>query len=192
MNNSIEQLPINTEIPGNPSPAEGEDQPADVPKDTTKPLLEQDEFKFCSLESVVETIRKNYGYGPYKNDPILMTVTIMQVFTEALDKLLKRHENASLVIFAKETGNLIGHEHEVSQEIINGMGKITGDFSKMITAQSTKVIKDAFTAHSEAMDKLDKTLEKTRINAMYCAGITLVAVVAAVAAVMALKLFMGR
>lgn len=188
MDNSIEQL----KIPGNTSPIEGEDQSADAPKDMTKPLLEQDEFQFCSLESVVETIRKNYGYGPYKNDPILMTVTIMQVFTEALDKLLKRHENASLAIFAKETGNLIGHEHEVSKEIFNVMGKITGDFSKMMSAQSTKVIKDAFTAHSEAMDKLDKALEKTRINAIYCAGITLVAVVAAVAAVMALKLFMGR
>jgi hypothetical protein len=99
-----------------------------------------------------------------KDDPILMMVTICNVFLGELEKLHKRHNEAVTKIMTDQ-----------SAKYISGVKATTDALSQTLAENSVEAVREIFNAHATA-------LNSNKINARWCAGIMAVAALVNVAA----------
>lgn len=144
--------------------------------DDTEPLLGEGGPKAFTFEEIAELIRKEHDRALYRDDPVMMTVTILNAFLGELQKLLARHDGTTREIMAEATSR-----HVQSVE------KLTAGLAGSLSESSTKALRETFAAHAKAMNGLGGDLAKTRLNDLYCAGATVLAAVTFIVA-----LFLGR
>lgn len=104
------------------------------------------------------------------DDPILMIVTICNVFLGQLEKVNQRHNGAVTKIMADQ-----------SAKYITGVKNTTDALGKTLAENSVDAIRDIFNSHAAS-------LNSNKINARWCTGIMAVAALVNVA-VMAFKVW---
>ena len=97
------------------------------------------------------------------DDPILMTVTMLNAFLAEEDRLMKRHKEAITQVLASRTDKFVQSVTEAASSV-----------SETFSGQAVAVMKEAVVSQGEAFASMEKSLASHQANIRWWAIIALV------------------
>jgi hypothetical protein len=129
----------------------GNGKAAPAPAGEAMPQL-PDDFGL-DYDDIRGMLAQKHGTAVGLDDPLMMVVSLMNVFLGELEKVNKRHNEAVTKIMADQTGQYIA-----------GVKATTDDLGKVLADNSVEAIRRIFNSH-------DRALNAHTNNAKWCAAI---------------------
>ncbi len=105
------------------------------------------------LEDVKKMVATLHDYVLRKDDPLLVTVTVLNAFIGEVEKLHARHNNALTQVMTSQM-----------DKYISGVKKTTDSLGEVLANTSVEAIRNIFRQH-------DTAIQRGTANAWWCAAI---------------------
>jgi len=123
-----------------------------------------------SLDQVANLLAEKNKTIVSLDDPILMTVTMLNAFLAEEDRLMERHKGAITQVLASRT-----------DKFVQAVGKAAASVSETFSGQAVTAMKEAVAEHSKAFAAMEESLISHQANIRWWGIIALVSAVVNVA-----------